>query len=187
VLKSEFEVHASGMGQHRVTVQVKRIGGGFGGKETAAALIALPTAAIAKWFETHASIFSQNGCFVPFSMNRSIKCTLERYDDMALTGTRHPMLAEYRVAVDAATLRLRKLELDMYSNCGHSPDLSIAVMCWSFHTFEKCVKPSNRSGTRVNRQRVQYFRAAGARLHVSNTHSIVYGVSGIRSTAGGGR
>ncbi len=37
------------MGQHKVTVQVKRIGGGFGGKERAAALIALPTAAIAKW------------------------------------------------------------------------------------------------------------------------------------------
>jgi xanthine dehydrogenase molybdopterin-binding subunit B len=61
-------------------------------------------------------------------MNRSIKCILERYDDMALTGTRHPMLAEYRVAVDATTLRLRKLEMNMYSNCGHSPDLSISVI-----------------------------------------------------------
>jgi xanthine dehydrogenase molybdopterin-binding subunit B len=48
------------MGQHKVTVQVKRIGGGFGGKESAAALIALPTAAIAKWFAMNALFYHKN-------------------------------------------------------------------------------------------------------------------------------
>jgi xanthine dehydrogenase molybdopterin-binding subunit B len=42
-------VRVLGMGAHKVFVHVKRIGGGFGGKETAAVIVAVPTAAVAKW------------------------------------------------------------------------------------------------------------------------------------------
>jgi xanthine dehydrogenase molybdopterin-binding subunit B len=54
---------------------------------------------------------------------------MERVDDMTLTGTRHPMLVEYRVAVDKSTLIIRKLEANIYANCGHSMDLSYGVVC----------------------------------------------------------
>lgn len=53
---------------------------------------------------------------------------LERYDDMALTGTRNPFLGRYKVAVDARSGKIHAYELHLFANAGHSLDLSYGVM-----------------------------------------------------------
>ncbi|MEM8951543.1 MAG: molybdopterin cofactor-binding domain-containing protein, partial [Pseudomonadota bacterium] len=72
-----------GVLDHRVTVEVRRMGGGFGGKETQAAGIAcLAALAAAK-------------------TDRAVKLRLDRDVDMTLTGKRHGFRIDYDVACDA--------------------------------------------------------------------------------------
>jgi xanthine dehydrogenase large subunit len=91
-----------------VVTEVRRMGGGFGGKETQAALIAC-IAALLAW-----------------RIGRPVKLRLDRDDDMVLTGKRHDFLAEYDVGFDREG-RIRGIELMLASRCGMSPDLSSAV------------------------------------------------------------
>ncbi|QJR15273.1 xanthine dehydrogenase molybdopterin binding subunit [Usitatibacter palustris] len=100
--------HALGLKSHDVTVQCRRMGGGFGGKETQAALIAC-AAAVAAW-----------------RTKRPVKLRLDRDDDMVVTGKRHEFLADYDVGFDADG-RIIALDVMMASRCGYSLDLSTAV------------------------------------------------------------
>ncbi len=98
-----------GLSLNKITVSTRRMGGGFGGKETQAA----PWACIA-------SLLAQrNGC--------SVKLKLARRDDIILTGKRHPFLASYRVGFDDRG-QLHGVEHKLAGNCGHSPDLSDAIV-----------------------------------------------------------
>lgn len=63
----------------KVVCKTKRIGGGFGGKETRAAM-----------FSAAASVPS-------FLLNRPVKITLDRDTDMMITGQRHSFLGKYKV------------------------------------------------------------------------------------------
>ncbi|HVP65688.1 MAG TPA: xanthine dehydrogenase molybdopterin binding subunit [Anaeromyxobacteraceae bacterium] len=94
--------------EHAVAVEVRRLGGGFGGKETQAALIAC-IAALLAW-----------------KTGRPVKLRLDRDDDMLLTGKRHDFVVDYEVGFDDAG-RIRALRLELASRCGISPDLSGAV------------------------------------------------------------
>lgn len=94
---------------NRVVCKVKRMGGGFGGKETKGPLIALP-AAVAS-----------------FHLQRPVRCMMDRDEDMMSTGTRHPFVAKYRVAFNKDG-RITALHVRMYSNGGNSMDLSRSVM-----------------------------------------------------------
>ncbi|APV50991.1 xanthine dehydrogenase molybdopterin binding subunit [Betaproteobacteria bacterium GR16-43] len=100
--------HALGLESHDVTVQCRRMGGGFGGKETQAALIAC-AAAVAAW-----------------RTKRPVKLRLDRDDDMVATGKRHEFIADYDVGFDAEG-RILALDVMMASRCGYSMDLSAAV------------------------------------------------------------
>jgi xanthine dehydrogenase large subunit len=91
-----------------VVTEVRRLGGGFGGKETQAAHIACIAALLAQ------------------RTGRPVKLRLDRDDDFVLTGKRHDFVAEYDVGFDADG-RIRGLELTLASRCGISPDLSGAV------------------------------------------------------------
>ena len=91
-----------------VTVEVRRMGGGFGGKETQAAQWA-SLAALAAWVT-----------------GRPCKVRLDRDDDMCMTGKRHDFRADYRVAFDDAG-NIRSYEVILASRCGYSADLSSAV------------------------------------------------------------
>lgn len=53
---------------------------------------------------------------------------LERRDDMICTGTRHPFLGIYKVAVDRRTKKISALKLDLISNGGYSLGISFFVM-----------------------------------------------------------
>lgn len=88
--------------------KVKRLGGGFGGKESKAAMIAIPTAVAAKKFR------------------RPIRTMLDRDEDIVMTGGRHPFLMKYKVAFDDDG-KILGCEIDIYSNCGYSMDLSFSV------------------------------------------------------------
>jgi xanthine dehydrogenase large subunit len=92
-----------------VTVEVRRMGGGFGGKETQAA----PVAAIAALLADRAG--------------RPVKLRLDRDDDMVLTGKRHDFLVRYRVGCDGEG-RIEGVEIELAARCGWSADLSAAVV-----------------------------------------------------------
>lgn len=94
---------------HAVTVENRRMGGGFGGKETQAS----PWACIA------AIIARRTG--------RATKLRLPRREDMHATGKRHPFHNRYRLGVDDQGVLLGG-EITVVGDCGHSPDLSDAVV-----------------------------------------------------------
>jgi xanthine dehydrogenase large subunit len=97
--------HALGIDNHAVRVECRRMGGGFGGKETQAGHLAVWAAIAAHKFK------------------RPVKLRLDRDDDFMVTGKRHPFEYEYTVGFDA-TGRLCGLKLMMAANCGFSADLS---------------------------------------------------------------
>jgi xanthine dehydrogenase large subunit len=97
--------HALGLDNHAVTVECRRMGGGFGGKETQAGHLAVWAAIAAN------------------KLKRPVKLRLDRDDDFMVTGKRHPFAYHYRAGFDATGL-LCGLELEMLANCGFSADLS---------------------------------------------------------------
>jgi xanthine dehydrogenase large subunit len=97
-----------GLPDGAVVCEVRRLGGGFGGKETQAAHIACIAALLAA------------------RTRRPVKLRLDRDDDILLTGKRHDFVSEYEVGFDDDG-RIRALDLTLSSRCGISPDLSGAV------------------------------------------------------------
>jgi xanthine dehydrogenase large subunit len=94
---------------NRVTVDMRRMGGGFGGKETQAA----------QW-ACIAAIFAQR-------QKCAVKIRLSRQQDMQVTGKRHPFENTYSVGFDENGL-ISAAQIDINANCGHSPDLSDAIV-----------------------------------------------------------
>ena len=97
--------HALGLDNHAVRVECRRMGGGFGGKETQAGHLAVWAAVAA-----HA-------------LKRPVKMRLDRDDDFMITGKRHPFSYDYTVGFDDSG-RLCGLNLTMLAHCGFSADLS---------------------------------------------------------------
>ncbi|MBV7430946.1 MULTISPECIES: xanthine dehydrogenase molybdopterin binding subunit [unclassified Acidovorax] len=97
--------HALGLDNHAVRVECRRMGGGFGGKETQAGHLAV-------WAAVAASKFG-----------RPVKLRLDRDEDFMVTGKRHPFAYQYDVGFDGAG-RITGLALHMAANCGFSADLS---------------------------------------------------------------
>jgi len=94
---------------HAVTVEVRRMGGAFGGKETA---------------PTH---FAALAALVADKTNRPAKCRLDRDDDFALTGKRHPFRFNYEVGFDSeGTVRGLKMQVAAFS--GYSQDQSPYIL-----------------------------------------------------------
>ncbi|MHB1122045.1 MAG: xanthine dehydrogenase molybdopterin binding subunit [Ramlibacter sp.] len=97
--------HALGLENNAVTVECRRMGGGFGGKETQAGHMAVWAALAARKF------------------GRPVKLRLDRDDDFLVTGKRHPFAYDWEVGFDDTGL-LTALKLTMLANCGFSADLS---------------------------------------------------------------
>lgn len=97
--------HALGLANHDVRVECRRMGGGFGGKETQAGHLAVWAAVAAH------------------KLKRPVKLRLDRDDDFMVTGKRHPFAYDYTVGFDERG-RLSGLQLQMLANCGFSADLS---------------------------------------------------------------
>ena len=91
-----------------VTVEVRRMGGAFGGKETQSTLIAAIAALAAE------------------KTGRPAKLRLDRDDDMIMTGKRHDFAIEYKAGFNEQGL-LQSAIFDLSSRCGFSTDLSLAI------------------------------------------------------------
>lgn len=94
---------------HKVTVDMRRMGGGFGGKETQAA----------QW-ACLAAVFAQRNQ-IP------VKLRLPRMQDMMTTGKRHPFLNTFQLGVDDQGV-IQATQIEVAGNCGHSADLSDAIV-----------------------------------------------------------
>ncbi|CAK4609252.1 hypothetical protein LEN26_006671 [Aphanomyces euteiches] len=98
-----------GVPAHKVIANVKRMGGGFGGKETRSVFVACAAAVAAK------------------AMKRPVRLLVERHVDMITTGTRHPYYAKYKAGASKDG-QLQAYDIQLFNNAGYSLDLSEAVM-----------------------------------------------------------
>lgn len=98
-----------GVPMHKVVIDMRRMGGGFGGKETQAAAPACMAAVIA-----HLT-------------GRPTKMRLPRNEDMTMTGKRHPFYNQYRIGFDDNGV-IQGAEITVSGNCGYSPDLSNSIV-----------------------------------------------------------
>ena len=97
-----------GLSNHSVTVECRRMGGAFGGKESNGNL---PAAAAA---------------LVAARTGRAAKVRYDRDQDMIITGKRHDFRIDYRVGFDADG-RIEGIEFDQAARCGMSYDLSVPI------------------------------------------------------------
>jgi xanthine dehydrogenase large subunit len=108
-----------GLPFNAVTVEVRRMGGAFGGKESQATIIAA-IAALLAW-----------------KARRPVKLRLPRDDDMRATGKRHPFLFRYEVGFDASG-RILALDLTLAADGGSVADHTPAVLTRALCHADNC-------------------------------------------------
>jgi len=106
---NEFEIHAAtqnptetqmvgasilGLPANKIVCKVKRLGGGFGGKETRSIPLTLALMVGA------------------YHLKRPIRCMLDRDEDIVISGQRHPFLGQWKVGVDEDG-KLQALDLNV--------------------------------------------------------------------------
>jgi xanthine dehydrogenase large subunit len=106
--------HLLGLPFNAVTIEVRRMGGGFGGKES------------------HATIIAGIAAVLAFKARRPVKLRLPRDDDMRATGKRHPFLIRYDAGFDGEG-RILALDLTLAANGGniadHTPSVLTRALC----------------------------------------------------------
>lgn len=98
-----------GIPQHLITVDIKRLGGGFGGKES------------------QATIWACLASLVTYHTNRPAMLRLTRDEDMLSTGKRHAYESYYKVAFDNDG-KILAYSVELNSNCGAVADCSTSVL-----------------------------------------------------------
>ncbi|OGR99308.1 MAG: hypothetical protein A2016_05905 [Elusimicrobia bacterium GWF2_62_30] len=101
-----------GIPMHKVELDIRRLGGGFGGKESTAVWIVAPAMAA-------------------FLLKRPVKLVLERNDDIATTGKRHAYEYDYKLGLDAEG-NILAYEVTLFQHAGACADISPAVLGRSF-------------------------------------------------------
>jgi xanthine dehydrogenase large subunit len=92
----------------KITCECRRMGGGFGGKESQAA----------QWAALAALAAHKTG--------KAAKCRLDRDDDMIMTGKRHDMKVNFSSGYDDKG-QIKAVDVEFLSRCGYSADLSQGV------------------------------------------------------------
>ena len=106
---------ALGVHHHQVEVQVRSVGGGFGGKTEQTRFVAGPTAVAAK------------------ATKRPVRLAVPRDEDTAMIGKRHAYYGQYQIAVDTGAVRksdrgiLHGFQLNMWGDGGAFYDCSFVV------------------------------------------------------------
>jgi xanthine dehydrogenase large subunit len=101
--------HVLGIPANRIIIDVKRLGGAFGGKERAGTL----------W-----ACLAGIGAFIT---KKPVEVKLDRTEDMQATGKRHPFLSRYKVGYDDNG-RITAYDVELLSNGGAYADLSVAIL-----------------------------------------------------------
>ncbi|UZJ56031.1 hypothetical protein CBS101457_005351 [Exobasidium rhododendri] len=104
-----FVASLLGIPMNRVTVRTKRLGGGFGGKETRSIPLTC-TMALASFISGH-----------------PVRCMLDRDEDILVSGQRHPFKSTWKIGFNRDGT-LKKFDAKVYNNAGWSQDLSQAVL-----------------------------------------------------------
>ncbi|KAJ2827427.1 hypothetical protein IWW50_001894, partial [Coemansia erecta] len=137
---------ALGVPAARVVCHVKRMGGGFGGKESRSVLVT-----------TLAALGAHH-------TGRAVRLVLDRDEDMQMSGQRHPFYATWTVGASRDG-RLRALRMRLYSNGGFSHDLSVGVLERAVSHVDNCYRfPATDIVGRVCRTNTQSntaFRSFG--------------------------
>jgi xanthine dehydrogenase large subunit len=122
--------HMLGLHDNAVTVEVRRMGGGFGGKESQASQWAA-IAALGAW-----------------KTGRACKIRLDRDDDIIMTGKRHDFRVDYSAGLSRDGV-LRSVDATLAARCGFSEDLSLGVVDRAlFHADNAYYYPACRIVTR---------------------------------------
>ncbi|OWK10790.1 XDH [Cervus elaphus hippelaphus] len=104
-----FVAKMLGVPVNRILVRVKRMGGGFGGKETRSTLVTVAVALAA------------------YKTGHPVRCMLDRDEDMLITGGRHPFLARYKVGFmktgKIVALEIMERALFHMDNCYKIPNI----------------------------------------------------------------
>ena len=98
-----------GVPMHKVNAVTRRMGGGFGGKETQGSAWACIAALFA------------------IRTGKPVACRLSRQDDMVMTGKRHNFINRYDVGFTREG-EITALKYELAGQCGNSPDLSDAIV-----------------------------------------------------------
>ncbi|MYM21766.1 xanthine dehydrogenase molybdopterin binding subunit [Duganella sp. FT135W] len=138
--------HALGVHSHKVQVECRRMGGGFGGKESQSALWAASAGIAAA------------------KLRRPVKLRADRDDDMLVTGKRHCFFYEYEVGYDDSG-KILAAKVDMTLRAGFSADLSGPVATRAVCHFDNTYYLSDvdiRAGCgKTNTQSNTAFRGFG--------------------------
>ncbi|NLO91199.1 MAG: molybdopterin-dependent oxidoreductase [Elusimicrobia bacterium] len=101
-----------GIPMHKVELDIRRLGGAFGGKESTAVWTTAPALAA-------------------FLLKRPVKLSLERNEDISTTGKRHAYEYDYKLGLDAEG-RILAYEITLFQHAGACSDISLAVLGRSF-------------------------------------------------------
>uniref|UniRef100_A0A8C2A4F2 Xanthine dehydrogenase/oxidase n=1 Tax=Cyprinus carpio TaxID=7962 RepID=A0A8C2A4F2_CYPCA len=119
---------ALGVPANRVVCRVKRMGGGFGGKESRSTILSTVVAVAA------------------YTTKRPVRCMLDRDEDMLVTGGRHPFFGHYKVGY-MNNGRVNALDVTLYSNAGNSMDLSLSILERALFHMDNSYNIPNIHGT----------------------------------------
>ncbi|KAF7547775.1 hypothetical protein G7046_g8908 [Stylonectria norvegica] len=109
---------------NKIVVRVKRLGGGFGGKETRSVPLSSICALAAK------------------KTKRPVRYMLTREEDMVTSGQRHPFLGKYKVGVNKDG-KIQALDCDVFNNAGWTFDLSASIVERAMTHVDGCYKIPN--------------------------------------------
>lgn len=139
--------HVLGIDQNCVTSYVRRMGGGFGGKEVQPAQFC-GLAAVAAWHT-----------------GKPVKLRLDRDDDMMLTGKRHAFSFDYEVGFSSEG-QLQAFDVQLNSQCGFSTDYSHQVNDRAICHIDNCYHHEHLNlvnyRCKTNTQSATAFRGFGA-------------------------
>ena len=124
VYRQSYVSQVTGVQANKIVSKVKRLGGGFGGKETRSIQLSGICATAAN------------------KVKRPVRCMLNRDEDILTSGQRHPFLARWKVAVNKDG-KLQALDADVFANAGWSQDLSGAVIDRALTHIDGCYKFPN--------------------------------------------
>ncbi|EGX47998.1 hypothetical protein AOL_s00081g325 [Orbilia oligospora ATCC 24927] len=119
-----YAAQITGVSANRIVAKVKRLGGGFGGKETRSIQLSSICALAAQ------------------KSRRTVRYMLNRDEDMMTSGQRHPFLGKWKVGVNNDG-KIVALEADVFNNGGWTQDLSGAVLERSLSHIDGCYNIPN--------------------------------------------
>uniref|UniRef100_A0A4W4HGA0 xanthine dehydrogenase n=1 Tax=Electrophorus electricus TaxID=8005 RepID=A0A4W4HGA0_ELEEL len=126
--KTQVSKHSLGVPASHIVCRVKRMGGGFGGKETRSTILSTIVAVAAH------------------KVKRAVRCMLDRDEDMLVSGGRHPFFGRYKVGFKKNG-KVMALDVTYYSNAGNSMDLSLSIMERALLHMDNCYNIPHVRGT----------------------------------------